>query len=404
MATILITDGEQRAALAITRSLGRVGHRCLVASETGRSLAGSSRYAHRQIRLPDPAACPAAFADAVRRAAGGDNVDVILPVTEPAILALLAVRETIPAVVPFPGLGPFRAICDKQRVLVVARELGIAVPRQWEVATPDQIPPLEIHQPVVLKPARSVYTAPDGTRGKVGVRWARKVAELTAALQRYPAPAFPVLVQERIVGPGTGIFVLLHQGQCLARFSHLRLREKPPSGGVSVACQSEPMDGALLEQSLELLRRFDWSGVAMVEYKRDAATGQPFLMEVNGRFWGSLQLAIDAGVDFPRILVDVALGRETAPVTDYGFSRIRWLWGDVDHVIARWRPPDGGWRDGLGAARDWLRAFGPGYREEVLRWRDPRPFGHETGTWLRQVLRPGAQKARRGSLPETPSA
>jgi len=50
----------------------------------------------------------------------------------------------------------------------------------------------------------------------------------------------------------------------------------------------------------------------MVEYKIDSASGTPYLMEINGRFWGSVQLAIDAGVDFPRLLVECALGREPA--------------------------------------------------------------------------------------------
>ncbi len=51
----------------------------------------------------------------------------------------------------------------------------------------------------------------------------------------------------------------------------------------------------------------------MVEFKADARTGTPYLMEINGRFWGSLQLAIDAGVDFPAILVAAALGAPIPP-------------------------------------------------------------------------------------------
>src|SRR5690606_30931719 len=70
--------------------------------------------------------------------------------------------------------------------------------------------------------------------------------------------------------------------------------------------------------------------------KLDAASGRPYLMEVNGRFWGSLQLAVDAGVDFPRLLVDAATGRQPSPVHEYRFGvRSRWWWGDVDHLLAR---------------------------------------------------------------------
>jgi predicted ATP-grasp superfamily ATP-dependent carboligase len=392
MATILITDGEQRSALAIVRSLGRAGHRCLVGSGTGRSLAGRSCQARVELRLPDPAASPAEFGAAVRSAVERQKVDVVIPVSEPALLAVLAIRGTIPAAVPFPDIETFQAICDKERVLAAACELGIRVPRQQVIDAPAQARTLEARainaiEPLVLKPARSVYTASDGTRHKVGVRWVWTTAELETSLRLYPSAAFPILVQERIVGPGVGIFLLVHNGECIARFSHFRVREKPPEGGVSVLCRSEPMDEDLLDQTLALLNRFGWSGVAMVEYKRDVSTGEAVLMEINGRFWGSLQLSIDAGVDFPCLLVDTALDKRVEPVQIYAFARTRWFWGDMDNLIARLREPEGTWRGRARALAGWLRAFGPGGAEEVFRWRDPLPFLHETRLWLRDVFR-----------------
>ena len=68
---------------------------------------------------------------------------------------------------------------------------------------------------------------------------------------------------------------------------------------MSVYRESVAADPDLVRRSRALLDAFGWCGVAMVEYKLDERTGTPYLMEVNGRFWGSLQLAIDAGVDFP---------------------------------------------------------------------------------------------------------
>lgn len=387
MATILITDGEQRSALAITRSLGGGGYRCIVGSATGRSLAGRSRHTRLELRLPDPAASPAEFGVAVRTTVERQNVDVVIPVSEPALLALLAIRETLSAAVPFPDIEIFQAICDKQRVLATAGELGIRVPRQQVIDAPSHANAIDASGPLVLKPARSVYTAPDGTRHKVGVRWVHTTPDLETSLRLYPPAAFPILVQERIVGPGLGVFVLLRDGECVARFSHLRIREKPPAGGVSVLCRSEPMDEDLLEQTLALLRRFGWSGVAMVEYKRDVATGEPVLMEINGRFWGSLQLSIEAGVDFPRLLVEGALGKTVEPVQTYSFAKTRWFWGDVDSLIVRWREPESSLRAKVRALVEWFLAFGPSGREEVFRWGDPVPFLHETRLWLRAIFR-----------------
>jgi predicted ATP-grasp superfamily ATP-dependent carboligase len=115
-------------------------------------------------------------------------------------------------------------------------------------------------------------------------------------------------------------------------------------------------------------------------------------MEVNGRFWGSLQLAIDAGVDFPALLLAAAEGEPVTPVVEYRSGvRSRWWWGDVDHLIARLRrsrdvlalPPDAPsrWR----AVRDFLTVHRGVDREEILRRDDPRPFIRETRQWFRNL-------------------
>lgn len=127
----------------------------------------------------------------------------------------------------------------------------------------------------------------------------------------------------------------------------------------------------------------------MVEYKLDAVRGTPYLMEINGRFWGSLQLALDAGVDFPGLLVRAGLGETVNPDLAYRAGvRSRWFWGDVDHLIARLRhsarhlalPLQA---PGRGRAIiDFLAAWGPHSREEVFRWTDPLPFVRESLQWV----------------------
>jgi predicted ATP-grasp superfamily ATP-dependent carboligase len=155
---------------------------------------------------------------------------------------------------------------------------------------------------------------------------------------------------------------------------------------VSVYRESIAPDADLLDRSRALLDRFAWTGVAMVEYKRDVARRRDYLMEINGRFWGSLQLAIDAGVDFPRLLVEAALGAAPGPVPAYRVGvRSRWWWGQVDHLIALIRRPQARRAAPLyGALAQMLGGpFRAGDREEVLRWGDPRPFVRETMLWIR---------------------
>ena len=187
--------------------------------------------------------------------------------------------------------------------------------------------------------------------------------------------------------------VLLWEGVLVAAFAHRRIREKPPSGGVSVLRESIPIDQMMLTRSLALLRDFKWKGVAMVEYKLDSRTGVPYLMEINGRFWGSLQLAIDAGVDFPNLLMQLALGATPSPVMTYETGvRSRWEWGDMDHFLARMlhppatitTPSEGPKPRRFDAIGEFVRGFSRENRSEVFRPDDLGPFFRETVDWFRR--------------------
>jgi len=76
-----------------------------------------------------------------------------------------------------------------------------------------------------------------------------------------------------------------------------------------------------------------WHGPAMVEF-RDDGTGAPCLMEVNGRFWGSLELAVRSGVDFPNLWAGLLHGERVEAPADYQTGvTLRWLWGDVKRLL-----------------------------------------------------------------------
>ena len=187
--------------------------------------------------------------------------------------------------------------------------------------------------PIVVKPARSRVRT-DAGWVSTGVAYASDAASLRAVLERLPPAVYPVLLQERIEGPGVGVFAAIDHGKTVGLFAHRRLREKPPSGGVSVLCESATVDPTAAEHATRLLREIGWRGVAMVEFKQDRRDGSLRLMEINGRFWGSLQLAVDAGVDFPNIAAAIAAGNELPAPPPYRVGvRTRWLAGDLDALL-----------------------------------------------------------------------
>jgi predicted ATP-grasp superfamily ATP-dependent carboligase len=195
----------------------------------------------------------------------------------------------------------------------------------------------------------------------------------------------PALVQRYIPGSGAGVFGLAKSGRPIAWFSHQRLREKPPSGGLSVLSESMPANDKLVEMSAQLLGAVDWTGVAMVEY-RITPDGEPFLMEVNGRFWGSLQLSVDAGIDFPWLLYQLTIGEQILETHEYRLgTRLHWVLGDLDNLLIQIRDPRlcPNWKLRYTAIAAFVKeCLNPRSRSEVFRFNDPLPALHDLLNWV----------------------
>jgi predicted ATP-grasp superfamily ATP-dependent carboligase len=390
---VLVTDGENRAALAVVRSLGRSGHRLVVASRINPALAQTSRFCAARVRCPDPFKDASGYVDALTRTVAEFDIDVILPVTDVSTLLVTEHRGRFEpnCRVPFAPVEVIARAADKVDVIDTARRLSIPVPKTVTVPTPDTAVPLDVTYPVVVKPHRSRHRVNGGWLSST-VTYADSPQQLAAEIAARADVEFPLALQEKIPGPGLGIFMCYDRGALVGLFCHRRLREKPPSGGVSVLCESVSMCPEAREYADRLLRELGWQGVAMVEFKRDERDGVPKLMEINGRFWGSLQLAIDAGVDFPNILLNTL--RSDAPQAPQPYRsgvRSRWFWGDVDSLLiqlftrghGRGRAPSLG---RLHAVTDFLHLWGSDLRYENPRSDDLRPFFHETAAWFSGAL------------------
>jgi biotin carboxylase len=143
------------------------------------------------------------------------------------------------------------------------------------------------------------------------------------------------LVQGFVPGEGVGAFVLRWDGAVLAEFQHHRLHEVPHTGGVSSLRESWRHE-AVRADALAKLDAVGWRGVAMMEYRWDPRTDDFRLLEMNGRFWGSLHLALHAGVDFPRLLLDAFHGLAPEPVRDWRDGvRCRHTEKDAQHVWSK---------------------------------------------------------------------
>jgi predicted ATP-grasp superfamily ATP-dependent carboligase len=337
---VLVTDGQERSALAITRGLGQAGIPVIVGAETAGSLAGASRYCVARWQYPSPLQHPTQFISSLVEAVRRYNITAIIPPTDAAMQAVAGQRDQFrPSVTEMiPSLESYEMVSDKYRLMKLAHELGIPIPTT--VFVPDGNIAAVIDQvrayPVVVKPGRSLLRA-DERWIKTSVHFISNAAELTDLYRRIPYLQNPSLIQQRIEGEGQGVFGLFDHGRPCALFAHRRIREKPPAGGVSVFRESIELPKPMTDYAVRLLEQVKWHGVAMVEFKVDRLSKVPMLMEINGRFWGSLQLAIDAGLNFPYLLYQAMKGIPVAvPNNAYRIgTKSRWLLGDLDHLLLR---------------------------------------------------------------------
>jgi predicted ATP-grasp superfamily ATP-dependent carboligase len=329
----LVTQGWGRVAYNIVRSLGRRKLKVVLGTDEFLGMAILSRYTAATFRHPSFARQPREFIASLRHSLETYGPRVYIP-SDQEVLVVAAWLDQLGdsgTKIPIAPFDTLRVLHKKDALMQLASSLGIP--------TPENIVPRNLREvlefsreygdPVVIKRLSSSSAR--------GVSYVTQTS-LLAGNGNSPAATLPFgefLVQRYVRGTGYGVSMLFNHGELRAKFTHKRLRDRTPTGGVSTVRMS--IENALLEEYAEgLLRHVDFHGVAMVEFKFDEETKQAFLIEVNPRFWGSLALAIHAGVDFPYLLYQMALEGDVAPVLDYRKNvTVRWLLGDALATVRR---------------------------------------------------------------------
>lgn len=302
---VLVLGDDTRSFLTVLRSLGRAGLEVHVAwcPQTSPSL--RSRFVARAHHLSEYRPDDEVWLADLLRLLERERFDLVIPVPDTAIIPLQHWRTRIEAVQPCYLLSDyaFDVTSDKGKTYQLASQLGLQLPRQRTVRSAHELIAAsdELGFPLVLK-AKSSFTLGDIWSRKNVVKL-RNRAELTQSWNEIQT-GDEMLAQEHVAGTGCGVSVLSKDGEVLTAFQHERLHESLTGGGSSYR-MSVPLMPQLAEAAARLMRALDYTGVAMIEFKINAKTGTWSLMEINGRFWGSLPLSVAAGLDFPRYLYEM---------------------------------------------------------------------------------------------------
>jgi hypothetical protein len=226
--------------------------------------------------------------------------DMVIPVGATSVLTVAA---ECPERAVLPARKELEVSYDKRQTVELAKQLEVPAPQTWLVRRAGESACLPASFPCVVKASR------EGTGCKM-VSYCINHAELSSATAQLLAALrgqSEVLIQEFIKGAGFGFFALMDHGAPVRVFMHQRIREYPPSGGRSTAARAH-YSPRLKELGLRLLSALKWHGVAMVEFKYSESRADFVLMEINGKFWGSLELGLSAGVNFGADLIRLFRG------------------------------------------------------------------------------------------------
>lgn len=240
------------------------------------------------------------------------SIDVALPVGVGGWRLLARRPGCLPAGVAAPPAPPPRSIDivdDKRRFALFLREHGLPHPPTFLPGVDDPRKPHELPERLLLKPARSA--------GGVGIRRASGADALSP-----DATAQVEVVQVEVEGVDYSVNLLCEGGRVLAATVQKAIEPSPRpfEYAVGVEFVDEP---ELLSLARTIVQALDWSGVANIDFRREAATGRFLILEFNGRFWGSLLGSLSAGVNFPLLACRLALGEKPAPAQVRGLRHFR---------------------------------------------------------------------------------
>jgi predicted ATP-grasp superfamily ATP-dependent carboligase len=313
---VFVTDADQKHAMAAVRALGR--EKVIVHAGATRNHAVSffSRYCSRKVIYPDPVTREEEFVQCLITHAQRAKIDVLLPIGYNTNVVVSKYKEAISKYVnvAIANYEQMLVAADKAKSMALAESVGIKVPKVYH-----RLEQVEKY-PVVVK----------GVKGSGNVTYVNSPEGLAGL------DLNDVLIQEYIPGKGYGFYGLFYHGEPRAIFMHRRRREFPVTGGASTAAESY-YDESLKEQGIRLLSALRWHGVAMVEMKQDDRDGAYKLMEINPKFWGSLDLSIQAGVNFPYLTAMMARYDDVEPVMEYNHeAKFSWPFPqDLLHLLAR---------------------------------------------------------------------
>lgn len=374
---VLVLPMSSRSGVNAARSLTAAGYRVVTAHITP-SISLRTRHAALALRCPSPTRDPGGFARWVEDTCAREGVRAVLPLDEESVKALLD-SPAGGAAVSGPTAAQYSRLGDKGGLAATARAVGVNHPDSVVV---DQHGPQGDwpRLPSVIKP---ILSEPGSLGGEIVV--VHTPAERDRAIARIVGALGGVMVQELIVGQGWRVhFVRGEAG--FAAVCGRTLRRWPPNTGMSSTTAFDSVHIPALNGAARILDSVNYRGSGSVQFIEHA--GRMHVHDVNLRPETSIGGAMAAGLDLPRLAVEVALGRATLGPVRPRTVRYVWLSAEVRALALALGGRQEVGRPGAIARDIAYAALHPRGVLDPFDGRDPLPFVGALGEVGRWALRP----------------
>lgn len=332
MNTVIITDGLLRKSLSVTRSLGKKGIKTIVGEKSWFSPSGFSKYCFKRVKYPNPVENREDFLHWLCEMLKKENQPIFMPMDDVVMDIVMEFQEIVEPLCTFllPSKCSYAIASDKYKTMKLAKEQMIEAPFSYLANTEEELKRSveNATYPVLIKPRKS--------SGSRGIRKVNNKEEWTEKYNDIKKEISNLLIQECIP---TGerfdvclIYDINHEVK--ASFVQKEIRHFPIEMGPSTVQESVLFE-ELLNKSIKLLKPLNWRGMVEIEFMVDPRNNHPMLMEINPRFWNSLDLSVQCGMDFPYILYQLCSGEEVEVQNKYEIGRRcrSFFPGDMLHFI-----------------------------------------------------------------------
>ena len=332
MSTVLLTNAQLRKTLAAVRSLGKKDIETIVVEETRFNPAAFSKYCTKALVCPNAQKYPDEFFQYITGIIKEYKCDVFFPMDEDTVAVAMEHKEELEKLcsVPLPSYESFEITSDKGKAYKHALSVGVDIPKTAFPSGADKLHDITDHlkYPLMVKPVKS-----NGGRGIKTVSSKEDLVKTYLEVhENYPYP----VIQEHL-GEGEVYDVVLlfnSSNELRASFVQRHVRKYPLVTGPSTV-QESVVYPEMLELALKYMEGLKWYGIADLEFMVQRETGEIKFIELNCKFWNSLQMGIYAGVDFPWLLYKIAVDGDVEPVKEYkaGIMCRNLLPGDILHFV-----------------------------------------------------------------------